>query len=99
VPGSPLDAPGDTVLHHIGYWVEDLAAESERLEGQGWPCFMSAHSVAIHRGPGGIMLEPCDVYRDRPFLRDLYPPGSPLHGEPRNDDRKVYRLGDTLLDS
>jgi hypothetical protein len=97
VPGTPLDAPGDTVLHHIGYWVDDLAAEGRRLEDQGWPCFMSAHSVAIHRGPGGILLEPCDVLRDRPFLRDLFPPGTPHHGEPRNDDRKHYALGDRLI--
>ena len=98
VPGTPLDAPGDTVLHHVGYWVDDLPRESERLEQHGWPCFMSAHSVAVHRGPGGILLEPCDVNRDRPFLRDLFPVGSQFHGEPRNDDKKVYRLGDKLLD-
>lgn len=94
VPDSPLDAPGDTVLHHIGYWVDDLAAEGERLEGHGFPCFMSGHSVAVHRGPGGLMLEPCDVFRDRPFLRDLFPPGTPHHGVPDNDDLKKYRLGE-----
>ena len=98
VPDSPLAPPGDTVLHHVGYWVDDLKAEGERLEQHGWPCFMTAHSVAVHRGPGGILLEPCDVNRDRPFLRDLFPPGSQHHGEPRNDDKKHYQLGDTLLD-
>src|ERR1700730_3893372 len=97
VPGTPLAAPGDTVLHHVGYWVDDLPAEVDRLEGEGWPCFMSGHSVAVHRGPGGIMLEPCDVLRDRPFLRDLFPPDTPHHGEPRNDDLKKYTLGDILL--
>ena len=93
VPGTPLATPGDTWLHHIGYWVDDLPEESERLDGLGWPCFMNAHSVAVHRGPGGLMLEPCDVNRDRPFLRDLYPPGSALHGPPDNNDPKHYRIG------
>jgi len=98
VPGTPLAAPGDTVLHHVGYWVEDLAAEAARLERRGWPCFMTGHSVAVHRGPGGIMLEPCDVMRDRPFLRDLFPAGSRHHGAPRNDDKKEFRLGDILIE-
>ena len=98
VPGTPLDAPGDTVLHHVGYWVEDLEAEAKRLDGEGWPCFMTGHSVAVHRGPGGIMLEPCDVFRDRPFLRDLFPEGTMHHGEPRNDDKKYYTLGEAQLD-
>ena len=93
VPGTPLATPGDTWLHHIGYWVDDLTAESDRLEGLGWPCFMNAHSVAVHRGPGGLMLEPCDVNRDRPFLRDLYPPGSAHRGLPDNDAPKHYRIG------
>lgn len=93
VPGTPLEPPGDTILHHIGYWVDDLIAEQERLDGHGWPCFMSGHSVAIHRGPGGLMLEPCDLNRDRPFLRDLFPPGTPHHGQPDNNDPKTYRLG------
>ena len=92
VPGSPLAPPGDTVLHHVGYWVDDLVAEATRLEDLGWPCFMRAHSIAVHRGPGGIMLEPCDVGRDRPFLRDLFPPGSQHHGAPDNNDAKTYSI-------
>jgi hypothetical protein len=47
---------------------------------------MSGPSLAIHRGPGGLMLEPCDVQRDRPFLRDLFPADSPLFGVPDNSD-------------
>jgi hypothetical protein len=39
------------------------------------------------------MLEPCDINRDRPFLRDLYPPGSQHHGPPDNNDPKHYRIG------
>lgn len=82
IPGTPLATPEHSILHHIGYWVDDLPAESQRLESHAWPCFVSGPSIAIHRGPGGLMLEPCDVRRDRPFLRDLFPPGSPHHGDP-----------------
>jgi hypothetical protein len=82
IPGTPLATPQHSILHHIGYWVDDLAAESERLASHGWPCFVSGRSIAIHRGPGGLMLEPCDISRDRPFLRDLFPSGTPHFGIP-----------------
>jgi hypothetical protein len=86
IPGSPLAAPETGWLHHVGYWVADLGKESERLEAAGFGCFMSGPSLAIHRGPGGLMLEPCDLQRDRPFLRDLFPADSPFHGEPDNSE-------------
>jgi hypothetical protein len=82
IPGTPLDAPADSVLHHIGYWVDDLHTESVRLVESGWPLVASSDTVAIHLGPGGLMLEPCDVNRDRPTVRDLFPPGSPHFGPP-----------------
>lgn len=84
IPGTPLQVPPSGILHHIGYWVDDVEAESERLTGSGWKCFMNGPSLAIHRGPGGLMLEPCDVQRDRPFLRDLFPATSELFGTPDN---------------
>ena len=82
IPGTPLAAPEHSILHHIGYWVDDLDAETSRLESHGWPCVVSGRSIAIHRGPGGLMLEPCDLRRDRPFLRDLFPPDTPHFGAP-----------------
>jgi hypothetical protein len=84
IPGTPLEVPASGILHHIGYWVEDLAAEVSRLEARDWQCFMSGPSLAIHRGPGGLMLEPCDLQRDRPFLRDLFPADSAFFGPPVN---------------
>jgi glyoxalase/bleomycin resistance protein/dioxygenase superfamily protein len=84
IPGTPLATPDSGILHHIGYWVDDLQQEAERLEGNSYTCFMSGPSLAIHRGPGGLMLEPCDVQRDRPFLRDLFPIDSALYSEPDN---------------
>ena len=82
IPGTPLATPKTGILHHIGYWVDDLPKEVERLEAAGFGSFMRGPSLAIHRGPGGLMLEPCDLGRDRPFLRDLFPAGSPRHGIP-----------------
>ncbi len=84
IPGTPLATPETGILHHIGYWVENLPKEVERLEAAGFGSFMSGPSLAIHRGPGGLMLEPCDLGRDRPFLRDLFPASSPLRGVPDN---------------
>lgn len=90
IPGTPLRVPEHSILHHIGYWVEDLPGEAARLEGLGWPSFMSGPSIAVHRGPGGLMLEPCDMFRDRPFLRDLFPPDSKHYG-PVDNSRAIER--------
>jgi catechol 2,3-dioxygenase-like lactoylglutathione lyase family enzyme len=34
-PGTPWAAAGARRLHHVGYWVDDVAAESERLDQAG----------------------------------------------------------------
>jgi hypothetical protein len=86
IPGTPLAVPDSGWLHHVGYWVPDLGKETERLEAAGFGSFMSGPSLAIHRGPGGLMLEPCDLQRDRPFLRDLFPADSPFYGQPDNSE-------------
>jgi hypothetical protein len=39
-------------------------------------------TLLISRGPGNILIEPCDLQRDQPYLRDLYPADSRLPGEP-----------------
>jgi len=36
VPGTIWTAPPGTAAHHLGYWVDDLAAVAERLEGAGY---------------------------------------------------------------
>jgi anti-anti-sigma factor len=83
IPGTPLAMPESGYFHHIGYWVDDLAAESKRLDALGHPAIMSsAPSVLLKQGPGGLLLEPCDWHDDRPTVRDLFPPGSPHAGEP-----------------
>src|SRR5258708_22944390 len=42
IPGTPLAMPESGYLHHIGYWVDDLAAESDRLDHLGYPPFLSS---------------------------------------------------------
>jgi catechol 2,3-dioxygenase-like lactoylglutathione lyase family enzyme len=37
IPGTPLDLPEAGGVHHIGYWVDDPAAEAERLDALGYP--------------------------------------------------------------
>ena len=57
-PGRPL--------HHLGYWSDDLAADSERLERQGLPRVMCAvadgkmFGFAYHVTPDGLYQELVD---------------------------------------
>jgi catechol 2,3-dioxygenase-like lactoylglutathione lyase family enzyme len=41
-PGTPLDIRESGGVHHIGYWVDDLAAEAKRLDTPGYPAFAAA---------------------------------------------------------
>ena len=80
VPGPPLDMPEAGGVHHIGYWVDDLAAEAKRLDAPGYAT--AAAAPLLSRGPAGTFIELCDPHSDRPSLRDLFPPGSEFAGEP-----------------
>src|SRR6185437_7964891 len=83
IPGTPLDRPEGGGVHHIGYWVDDLAAEAKRLAALGYPAFATAGGTPLlNRGPAGTLIELCDLHSDRPSLRDLFPPGSKFAGEP-----------------
>ncbi|MCY4665512.1 MAG: VOC family protein, partial [Acidimicrobiaceae bacterium] len=53
VPGTPLATPGDTWLHHIGYWADDLPAAAVRTGGAGLPGFMNAPTATAPRAPRG----------------------------------------------
>ncbi len=67
-PGSMwygADAPG---VHHLGVWVDGVAAEVERLVGDGWTLEAAQRSpdegygvMAYVRSPGGVLLEPVSV--------------------------------------
>lgn len=83
VPGTPLATPEAGWMHHVGYWVADHTAEKERLSALGYPPFLASDpTLLIAQGPGNLLIEPCDLQRDQPYLRDLYPAGSPFAGEP-----------------
>lgn len=50
-PGTPLAAPAGTGLHHLGYYVDDLRGETERLQALG--CDLQAAGVADGQSPEG----------------------------------------------
>ena len=83
IPGTPLDMPEAGGVHHIGYWVDDLAAEAKRLGALGYPRYATAGTTPLlNRGPAGTLIELCDLHSDRPSLRDLFPPESEFAGKP-----------------
>jgi catechol 2,3-dioxygenase-like lactoylglutathione lyase family enzyme len=45
-PGSFWDGRGAPGTHHVGVWVDDLTAETERIVAAGWTL------VGAHRDPG-----------------------------------------------
>ena len=86
IPGTPLDIPASGGVHHIGYWVDDLAAEAKRLDALGYPSFATVGPTPLlNRGPAGTLIELCDLHSDRPSLRDLFPAESEFAGEPLLD--------------
>jgi hypothetical protein len=67
IPGTCWDVAGGTGVHHTGCWADDLVADSERLEADGWP--VVAHAVGedgrpamftYHQVPGIGLLELVD---------------------------------------
>ncbi len=83
IPGTPLDVPESGGVHHIGYWVDDITAEAQRLGALGYPSFaIAGHAPLFNRGPAGTLVELCDLHSDRPSLRDLFPPQSEFAGDP-----------------
>lgn len=54
IPGTPLDMPQAGGIHHIGYWVDDIAAEAKRLDALGHPSYATAGPTPLlNRGPAG----------------------------------------------
>lgn len=83
IPSTPLDLPEGGGVHHIGYWVDDLAAEAKRLAALGYPGYATVGTMPLlNRGPAGTLIELCDLHSDRPSLRDLFPLESEFAGEP-----------------
>ena len=64
-PNTPVDPAQGTGTHHIGYFVEDPKAETERLLAQGGELVMCAASpeegygrFTYVRWPNGMLVEP-----------------------------------------
>jgi hypothetical protein len=67
-PDTPLDPALGTGPHHLGYWVDDPGAETERLLAAGWDLVMSAAApdagygrFTYVRSPAGLLVEPVAV--------------------------------------
>lgn len=74
IPDTPLATPASGWFHHVGYWVDDLPEEGARLDALGYaPVLTNGTNPLLNLGPGNIMVEPCDLQRDQPYLRDLNP--------------------------
>jgi hypothetical protein len=62
-PGTLWTPAAGSGVHHLGYWSDDPAADSARLEGKGYP--REAAGIrpdgtvywAYHRGPSGPRIE------------------------------------------
>ena len=89
-PGSPWDGHTGSRLDHVSYWVEDIGAESERLEREGFPVFIDGVSaggaVNFHLLPATrLRLEPAGRAQQEPIrqtwqIEDVeggWTPGSP----------------------
>ncbi len=64
-PGSMWDGAEAPGVHHAGVWVDDVAAEVERLVEAGWTLEAAQRApedgygaMAYLRSPGGVLLEP-----------------------------------------
>lgn len=56
VPGTLWDAPNGPMPHHIGYWCEDVEAESARYLAAGLPMCGDLGAIRYHGHPSGAVL-------------------------------------------
>ena len=79
--GSYWDATGRAGLHHVGLWIDDLAAGMDHLTAQGWATEASGigpsgelMTFAYLRPPSGLLVELVDV-RARPRFEQWWAGG------------------------
>jgi catechol 2,3-dioxygenase-like lactoylglutathione lyase family enzyme len=67
-PGSLWDGADMPGVHHMGLWVDDVGAETERLIRAGWTLEMAQRApdqgygaMTYVRSPAGFLLEPVSV--------------------------------------
>jgi catechol 2,3-dioxygenase-like lactoylglutathione lyase family enzyme len=68
-PGSVWDGASSPGVHHVGVWVDDIAAHVERLVGTGWTLEAAGRApedgygpMAYVRSPEGMLLEPVSAH-------------------------------------
>jgi catechol 2,3-dioxygenase-like lactoylglutathione lyase family enzyme len=79
VPGTIWTAPPGGGAHHLGYWVDDLAAAAAQLERHGYrlearPSGDTLTMFAYYTDPGGVRIEIVDraLFPDWPgFLKSM----------------------------
>ena len=81
-PGTPWDGSDLPGLHHVGIWTDDVAAETERLVGEGWTLELAGKSpeegygsMTYVRSPSGFLLEPVSSAA-RPRMESWWAGGS-----------------------
>lgn len=63
VPGTMWEPAGGSLIHHVGYWSDDVAADAAALEQYGYECEALRRSddgspqFAFYRGPRGFRVE------------------------------------------
>jgi catechol 2,3-dioxygenase-like lactoylglutathione lyase family enzyme len=84
VPGTPWERNEHSNLHHIGYFADDVDAESRRLAAIGCPFNLGARpdpsaplNFAYHVDPLGVRLEFVSESRRRPMEEIYFKPVSP----------------------
>lgn len=83
VAGSVLTAAGTGRLHHLGFWSDDLAADSQELERKGWALAATVagdddgpKQFALHRSADhDFYVELVDPTRMGRLFGDLMPEG------------------------
>jgi catechol 2,3-dioxygenase-like lactoylglutathione lyase family enzyme len=77
-PGSVWETDQPAVLHHVAYWVDDIAATAARLEADGWTLEITTASAdgrpsmfAYMTKPGNARIEITDAGRRDATLERL----------------------------
>jgi hypothetical protein len=60
VPGTLWEPAAGSGIHHLGYWTDDLAADSAALGAQGFAVEATGQVWAYHRGSAGPRVELVD---------------------------------------
>ena len=57
VPGTLWEPAAGSGIHHLGYWSDDVAADSAALEERGYALEAAGQVWAYHRNPAGPRIE------------------------------------------